>query len=137
MLDRPPPLPRWSRISNVSSTLVMMSSTTKVYANGSMAQAFLSASIFRLAKSSGLVGLHLRQSQAAEIGHAERRVDEPPEHVRTGQPERFLVQQRDVDRLLLDLLVQVAPQRELSLRVGLPQRRVQQVVDLGVVQHRP
>src|SRR5690242_4430378 len=33
MLERPPPLPRWSRMSSVNSTLVMMSSTTRVYAN--------------------------------------------------------------------------------------------------------
>src|SRR5262249_49930660 len=36
MLDRPPPLPRWSRISSVSSTLVMISNTTRVYANAIM-----------------------------------------------------------------------------------------------------
>src|SRR5437660_2520559 len=37
MLDSPPPLPRCSRMSRVNRTLVMMSRTTSVYENASMA----------------------------------------------------------------------------------------------------
>src|SRR5258705_1169057 len=87
MLDRPPPLPRCSRISSVSSTLVMMSSTTRVYANAVMAVVILSATVFRPAKSSGPGGLDLRPSQGGQVRASQHRGDVPAEHLSAAQPD--------------------------------------------------
>src|SRR3954470_9999442 len=68
--------------------------------------------------------LGLQQTQRDQVRHAERRADRPAPHIGPGQSDRFLVDDRNGDGLLLDLLVKVAPEGGLAGRIGFAERRV-------------